>query len=388
MRDTTFALRVVLLSSFAVTACNSGGSSRTSLADASTYEIVSAFPKLTFTNPVDLQNAGDGSDRLFVVEQAGRILVFLNSDTTITSEIFLDIQSQVDDSASEEGLLGLAFDPDFSTNGHYFVYYTIGDSSRVSRFTVDSQDSNRTDMSSQQDIITVYQLAANHNGGQIAFGPDNLFYVGLGDGGLGNDPENNGQDRSTLPGSILRIDVSSLPYSIPPDNPYVNNTMGYREEIYAYGLRNPWRFSFDPVTGWLWCGDVGQNAREEIDLIEKGKNYGWKIMEGSICRPPTSGCSTAGLELPIWEYENPVVGRSVTGGYVYRGTTLPGLVGAYVYADFVAGTIWTLRYSGAGQPVNELFKDTSLNISSFGVDEADEIYICAFDGKIYTIRMK
>ena len=164
--------------------------------------------------------------------------------------------------------------------------------------------------------------------------------------------------------------------------------MGYREEVYAYGLRNPWRFSFDPVTGWLWCGDVGQNAREEIDLIEKGKNYGWKIMEGSICRPPTSGCSTAGLEPPIWEYENPVVGRSVTGGYVYRGTTLPGLVGAYLYADYVAGTIWTLRHSGLGQPLNELFKDTNLNISSFGVDEANEIYICAFDGKIYTIRMK
>ena len=388
MPHTTFALKVVLLSSFAITACNNGCGNGANPADGATYEIVSAFPNLTFSKPVDLQNAGDGSNRLFVVEQAGRILVFLNNDTTMTSEVFLDIQSQVDDSGTEEGLLGLAFDPDFSTNGHYLVYYTIGDSSRVSRFTVDSQDSNRTDMSSQQNIITVYQFAANHNGGQIAFGPDNLLYIGLGDGGSANDPNNNGQNRSTLLGSILRIDVSSLPYTIPPDNPYSNNTLGYREEIYAHGLRNPWRFSFDPVTGWLWCGDVGQNAWEEIDLIEKGKNYGWKIMEGSVCRPPTSGCSTGGLELPIWEYENPVVGRSVTGGYVYRGTTLPGLVGAYLYADFVAGAIWTLRYSGEGKPVNELFKDTNLNISSFGVDEANEIYICAFDGKIYTVQKK
>jgi glucose/arabinose dehydrogenase len=332
-----------------------------------------------------LQNAGDGSGRLFVVEQPGRILVFQNSDTTSDAEVFLDIRSQVVDAGAEQGLLGLAFHPSYAGNGHYFVYFSVTDSTKVARFTINPQNPNSTDAGTQRDVIAIHQFRANHNGGQIAFGPGDMLHIGVGDGGSANDPRNHGQDRTTLQGNILRINVSSLPYTIPVDNPFRANQMGYREEIWAYGLRNPWRFSFDPVTDRVWCGDVGQNAWEEIDVIKKGKNYGWRIMEASHCRPPTTGCDTDGLELPVWEYSHMGAGRSVTGGYVYRGSRLGGLVGAYIYADYVTGEVWALRYSGAGAPSNALLVDTNLNIASFGVDEAGELLICALDGRIYEL---
>ena len=210
---------------------SSGGGGGAAPPPAGSYKTVEAFPALTFTNPVDLQHAPDGTDRLFVVEQAGRILVFLNSDTTNTSDVFLDIRSQVDDVGTEKGLLGLAFHPDFANNGQYFVYYTITDSSRVSRFTVDSQNPDATDMTSQADVITIPQPYSNHNGGQLAFGPDGKLYIGLGDGGSGGDPQGNGQNRATLLGSILRIDVDALPYTIPPDNPFAGNTAGDEHEL-------------------------------------------------------------------------------------------------------------------------------------------------------------
>lgn len=376
----------LIVAAVMVGACSSSGGNGAAPLSMGTYEIVQAFPDLTFARPVDLQNAGDGTNRLFVVEQPGRILVFVNSDTTNTTDVFLDVQSQVDNSGDEEGLLGLAFHPDFANNGHYFVYYTIGGSSRVSRFTVDAQNPNATDMASQVDVITIAQPYENHNGGQIAFGPDGMLYIALGDGGSANDPQDNGQNRATLLGSILRIAVDTLPYSIPNDNPLAGNLLGYREEIWAYGLRNPWRFSFDPVTGWLWCADVGQGRYEEIDIIEGGKNYGWKIMEGAHCRPPTTGCATGGLELPIWEYEHGGGRVSVTGGYVYRGSRFTELVGAYFYADYLSGEIWMLSYDGTGTPVNELVQDATFRISSFGVDEAGELYICGLlDGKIHTL---
>ncbi len=352
------------------------------------FDAAVAFANLTFRQPLDLQDPGDGSNRLFVVEQRGTILVFENSDSAGAASVFLDISSIVT-FGGEQGLLGLAFHPQFASNGYYFVYYsTTGQlRTRLSRFQADAGNPDTTAAGSQVDVLDIDQPFANHNGGQISFGPDGFLYIAVGDGGSGNDPQDNGQTRTTLLGNILRIDVDTLPYGIPADNPFVGNNQGYREEIFAWGLRNPWRFSFDPPTQRLWVGDVGQNAREEIDLVEKGKNYGWNIMEGSICRPPTSGCDMTGLEPPVWEYSHPVMeGRSVTGGFVYRGSALPELVGAYVYADFQTGEIWALRYDGTRVTANTLLQDTDLSISSFGIDTAGELYFCALvDGRIYEL---
>lgn len=350
-----------------------------------------AFPNLSFTRPVDLQHAGDESNRIFVVEQAGIISVFENDKDVPSMEIFMDIRNQVSDSGNEEGLLGLAFHPNYTNNGFFYVYYSASNPRRsvISQFHVDSNDSNRADLSSELILMEVGQPFSNHNGGQIAFGPDGFFYISLGDGGSGNDPLDHGQDRRTLLGTILRIDVDNPSggqnYGIPSDNPFVGNNQGFHEEIYAYGLRNVWRFSFDFKTGWLWAADVGQSAREEINIIENGKNYGWKIMEGFICRPQTSGCNMSGLENPIWDFPRDQ-GRSVTGGFVYRGSGVPELLGRYIYGDFVTGRIWALNYDGANPAENTELMHTNLSISSFGIDENNELYICAFDGKIYRFK--
>ena len=301
--------------------------------------------------------------------------------------MFLDIKDRVL-SGGERGLLGLAFHPNFSSNGFFYVDYTAENPSRtvISRFSVSQANPNQGDNGSEQVILEVLQPFSNHNGGKIAFGPDGYLYVALGDGGSGGDPLGNGQNRSTLLGSILRIDVDTSSefgeYSVPSDNPFVGNTQGHREEIYAYGLRNPWKFSFDYVTGRLWAADVGQDRSEEINIIEKGRNYGWNIMEGSLCYSPSEDCNTTGLELPLWDYSHDL-GSAITGGFVYRGSNFPDLVGAYVYGDFISGRIWALEYDGTGDPVNTELIDTNLNIASFGVDEANELYICAFDDKIY-----
>ncbi len=354
------------------------------------YGVERAFPYLVFTNPVGVYNAGDGSNQLFVVEQAGTIKVFENNASVRSAATFLDISGRVR-SGGELGLLGLAFHPHFKDNGYFYVYYTADNPLRsvVSRFSVSHRSSAQADKSSEAVIVQIGQPFTNHKGGQIAFGPDGYLYIGLGDGGGEGDPLGNGQNRSTLLGSILRIDVSAasggLNYSIPHDNPFVGNTNGYREEIYAYGLRNPWRFSFDPITKRLWAGDVGQDRIEEIDIIENGKNYGWNIMEGSLCYSPSSGCNQTGLTLPIWEYDHSL-GDAVTGGFVYRGSALPDLVGAYVYGDYGSGRIWALRYNGTGVPINVELADTNLQIPSFGVDQRNELYICAFDGNIYHLH--
>jgi glucose/arabinose dehydrogenase len=233
--------------------------------------------------------------------------------------------------------------------------------------------------------LEIAQPFPNHKGGQIAFGSDGYLYIGMGDGGSGGDPLGNGQNRSTLLGKILRIDVNAPSagrnYDIPADNPFVDNTLGYREEIYAYGLRNPWRFSFDSATGKLWVGDVGQDWIEEIDVIEKGKNYGWNIMEGTLCYNPPSGCNETGLELPLYEY-NHTLGNAIIGGYIYHGSALPELAGDYVYGDYASGRIWAL----AANATNTLLVNSNLTISSFGVDENKELYVCAFDGKIYNLN--
>ena len=365
-------------------------SSPFSFSQGVSVELVQAFPGLRFTRPVDFQSPRDGSSRLFVVEQAGRILVFPNDPGVSTSKVFLDIRDRVNSQGNEEGLLGLAFHPGFAENKSFFVNYTAANPRRtvVSRFRVRSGDPDQADPASEEVIITIPQPYSNHNGGQIQFGPDGFLYIGMGDGGSGGDPQNNGQNRQTLLGAMLRIDVdrkaSGLNYAIPPGNPYVGNTEGWREEIFAYGLRNPWRFSFDPVTGVFWCADVGQNKIEEIDIIEKGKNYGWKIMEGNSCYG-NPGCDTTGLTLPIKDYTH-ALGRSITGGYVYRGAAVPELNGAYIYADFVSGRLWSLRYENGKVTEDEQLLNTPFNIPSFGVDENNELYILAFNGRIYRFK--
>jgi glucose/arabinose dehydrogenase len=354
------------------------------------FTIQDVFPGLKFKRPLELQKAGDGSGRVFVVEQGGQIYVIENKPL-IKAELFLDISNRIDNSGNEMGLLGLAFHPDFKKNGLFFVNYTNSTSTVISKFKTDPSNLNRADPSSEEIILTFAQPYSNHNGGQLAFGPnDGYLYIGVGDGGSGGDPHGNGQNCSTLLGKILRIDINKkdpgLNYSIPPDNPFVNNSQDKREEIYAYGLRNPWRFSFDPQSGRLWAADVGQDRVEEIDLIDKGKNYGWNIMEGSLCYNPSSGCHTSGLELPVYEYRHPL-GDAITGGYVYSGQKLPVLHGAYIYSDYGTGLIWGLWYEAGNKPQNFTLANTKLNISSFGIDENNELYMTAFDGKVYNLKL-
>lgn len=342
------------------------------------------FQGTTFNRPLFLGSASDGSGRLFVVEQAGLIYV-LSGPEADDKEVFLDIRNLIDDSGNEMGLLGLTFHPDYAQNGQFFVNYTDRRGTVIARFNTIA---GRGDPDSLDVILSFEQPFSNHNGGHIEFGPDGYLYIATGDGGSGGDPLGHAQNRQTYHGNILRIDVDKRgpqgSYAIPPDNPFVGNDEGFLEEIYAYGLRNPWRFSFDPLTGQLWAGDVGQNAVEEINIVEKGKNYGWNIMEGSQCYFPPTGCDSTGLELPVYEYLHPL-GRSITGGYVYRGSELPLLEGAYIYADFVSGLIWALWYQNAAVKANYTLASTDLRISSFGVDDQQELYFTAFDGKVYRL---
>ena len=340
-----------------------------------------AYPGLSFERPVALVFPDDGSRRGFVVEQAGRIIALGDGRE---AGVFLDIRDRVNDRGEEEGLLGLAFDPDFYSNGFFYVYYSADGPRRsvVSRFTAHPGE-DTADAGSERLILEVEQPYANHNGGQIVFGPDDMLYVGLGDGGSRGDPRGHGQNRGTLLGTILRLDVSTPDatggYAIPPDNPFVG-VEGARAEIWAYGLRNPWRFSFDWETGDLWAADVGQNSLEEVDLIERGLNYGWNIMEGDE-RFSRSG-DTRGLEPPVAVYGRDD-GCSVTGGYVYRGSRLPSLYGAYVYGDFCSGKIWALRHDGSRVTESMRIADTNIRIASFAEDGEGELYILDLEGEIY-----
>ena len=351
-------------------------------------ELEPAFPALEFDRMVFLTYAERESGRLFVVLQPGRIVVFENDPGVESARTFLDIRERVNDAGNEEGLLGLAFDPAFAENGHFYVYYTASRPRRsvVSRFSVSPDDHNRADPDSELVFLEVEQPYRNHNGGHIAFGPDGMLYVGLGDGGSGGDPRGNGQDTSTLLGSILRIDVSALDetgrYAVPPDNPFAGDAAA-RGEIWAYGLRNPWRFSFDRVTGDLWAADVGQNQYEEVDIIRPSLNYGWNVMEGAHCYRRES-CDSRGLEMPVAEYGRDG-GCSVTGGYVYRGRRQPTLYGAYLYADFCSGKIWALRHDGAAVTEQMQIADTGLSISSFGEDPSGEVYVLTFEGAIHRL---
>ena len=345
-----------------------------------------AFPALSLSRMVGMTYPPDGSDRLYVVLQPGRIVFFPNDREVDSAELFLDIRDRVNDRGEEEGLLGLAFDPQYADNGHLYVYYSASSPRRsvVSRFSVSAD--GRADPGSERVLLEVAQPFANHNGGQIAFGPDGYLYIALGDGGSRGDPQENGQDLGTLLGSILRIDVSTVDstgaYAVPSDNPFVGHS-GARPEIWAYGLRNPWRFSFDRATGDLWTADVGQNRFEEVDIIRPGLNYGWNIMEGVHCFKP-SECDRTGLEMPVAEYGRED-GCSVTGGYVYRGSSLPSLYGAYVYGDYCSGRIWALRHDGDEVTEHMQIVDSGLRIPSFAEDAAGELYVLSFDGTIYRL---
>lgn len=378
-----------LLLMLVFSSCNNDGGSDTIMDDdgesmeEAALGLVNAFPQLSFSQPLDLQSPDDGTNRIFVAEKGGRIRVFTNEPTVNEDTVFLDLSANLS-TVSEQGLLGLAFHPNYQSNGFFYVYYTpTAGLSQVSRFTV-SANAAIADAASELVLLEIPQPATNHNGGQIAFGPDGYLYIALGDGGGGGDPFENGQDRSTLLGSILRIDVDSqengLNYSIPTDNPFIGEP-NVREEIYAYGLRNPWRMSFDTQTGDLLTGDVGQNAIEEIDVVVSGGNYGWPIFEGTRCF--SGDCNDTGLIDPIFEYAQDNGDRSITGGFVYRGTTVPSLQGKYIYGDFVSGRIWALELDGT---LNELVEASRLNIASFGTDTSQELYVCAFDGSIYKFQ--
>jgi hypothetical protein len=352
-------------------------------ASSQSVQLVNAFPNLTFTKPLFLTHSNDGTDRIFVSQQDGLVKVFPNDSTVISATTFLNITSKLSSTGGEEGLLGLAFHPHYDTTGYFYVNYTAPNPRRtvVARYSVSAINPNLADPLSEFIIVEIIQPYSNHNGGMIAFGLDEYLYIGMGDGGSGNDPLNNGQDSTQLLGKILRIDVDDTTatqhYVIPPDNPFAGNTLGYREEIWVLGMRNPFRFSIDPVTSQLWAGDVGQVTREEVDLIERGKNFGWKIMEGSICRPGGGACDTTGLTLPIKDYGR-TLGTTITGGYIYRGYRRPDLVGAYIYGDFGSGRMWMLRYENGQLTADSLLINTPYAISSFGVDQDQELYICSY----------
>jgi len=346
--------------------------------------------------PLFVTGAGDDSGRLFVAEQGGTIRIW--QDGALLSEPFLDISDRVNDDAPERGLLGLAFDPAYPNNGRFFVNYTDADgATMVARFTVDANDPNRADPASERQTLRMEQPASNHNGGMVLFGPDGYLYIGTGDGGAANDKFGNGQNPETLLGKMLRIDVSNednQPYAIPPDNPWVGmdwNGVDVRDEIWAVGLRNPWRYSFDRATGDLWIADVGQRLHEEIDMIPAGTpgplNFGWPIMEGNHCFPENAACDPTGLVLPVLEYEHEGA-CSVTGGYVYRGQNFPGLDGVYFYSDYCSGDIWTLIPDGEGGWLNAMVLDTDMSVSSFGQDDAGELYVTDLgEGSVYRITL-
>ncbi len=349
--------------------------------DEISLSLVAAFQQLSFEQPLDLQAPDDRSNRIFVVEKKGKIKVFSNEVNVATSATFLDLSNTLS-TVSEQGLLGLAFHPNYDANGFFYVCYNSSENlSVISRFTVSSSDINIADASSELVLLEISQPFTNHNGGQIVFGPEGYLYIAMGDGGSGGDPLNHGQNTTSLLGSIIRIDVdaneSGFNYGIPLDNPFVN-TNDIRDEIYAYGFRNPWRMSFDSQTGNLWTGDVGQGKIEEIDIVTSGGNYGWKFFEGTDCF--SGDCNASGLIPPLFEYNHDNGDLSITGGYVYRGSVLTSLQGKYIYGDFASGRIWALEENGAN---NELLIESDLAIASFGTDANNELYVCAFDGKIY-----
>jgi len=389
-------------------------------------EFQQVYTNLQLDRLVWMSEAPDGSGRLFAVGQAGKILVFKKGSDGGDAKEFLNIEDRHPYFENEDGLMSIAFHPGFRTNGLFYIYYNQKNPadqnlkpqnypfrSVISEFKASTADPDKADMSSERVVLEVQQPFWNHKGGEVCFGPDGYLYLALGDGGLGGDPFGSGQSTSTLLAKMLRIDVNTratvgrgsnqhqLQYGFPPDNPFVNepnNESGARKEIFAYGLRNVWRYSFDRKTGDLWAGDVGQILWEEVDLIVKGGNYGWSVREGAHHYKP--GPEGAQYIEPVMEYPhnpglspesmfpNHAAGSCVTGGYVYRGKNFPALAGIYIYADFITGAVWGFRYDHDTHKVTEdgvLLKQKK-NISSFAEDSDGELYALTLDGKIYSIR--
>jgi len=330
--------------------------------------------------PVGIAHAGDS--RLFIVQQNGLIRVWQPPQLLDTP--FLDIRN-LTSSGFERGLLGMAFHPRYAENRRFFINYTdINGNTVIAQYLRSQNDPNRADPSSVRIILRVDQPFANHNGGQLQFGPDGYLYIGLGDGGSGGDPNNRAQNPADLLGKMLRIDVDSGdPYGIPPSNPFVNRN-GFRPEIWSLGLRNPWRYSFDRSFGDLWIADVGQGQWEEINFQPRasigGENYGWRRMEGTHCYNPPANCTDPALVPPVIEYDHSGGACSVTGGYVYRGTRSPALYGTYIYGDFCNGVIWGAKNDGSGRFVSTVLLDAPFQVSTFGEDVNGEIYVASYGG--------
>ncbi len=361
------------------------------LQDTSEFEFRRVFSGLDLREPIFLRSFPLDNGRFVSIERNGRILTWKKSDGSDVT-ILADLTNQIEsDISNEGGLLGFAFDPNFSINSYVYLSYTIPNAnlannliSVVARTTMNT---NSLTMSTNlEPVMTVIQPYRNHNGGMIEFGPDGYLYIGFGDGGSSGDPLGNSQNMNSLLGKILRIDVTSLPYQIPLDNPFAD-IAGVRSEIWASGIRNPWRFSFDRATDDLWMGDVGQGAFEEVDIVVKGGNYGWNIREAASCYEADE-CNAQGLTDPVWSYPRSE-GQSITGGYVYRGTQLPELQGSYVVGDFASGNIWKLKSDSKGKLQDELIIRSSFGLSSFAEDSEGEIYaLDYFSGSIHKLVAK
>jgi glucose/arabinose dehydrogenase len=348
-------------------------------------------------SPIGLESPNDGTNRLFVIEQGGTIRIIENG--SIMSAPFLDITSKIE-SGGEEGLLGLAFHPNFTMDGRFYVNYTHRVSSSrlesiIAEYKVSATNADLADANSERQLLVVPQQNdlsgqpfPNHKGGQLAFGPDDgLLYIGLGDGGGAGDPFGNGQNTNTRLGKILRIGVDPVngqPYTLPADNPFLN---GQAPEIFAFGLRNPWRFSFDRGgSRQLFVGDVGQSNWEEVDIVTRGGNYGWNIMEGDQCFNPSSGCPMVNLMLPITEYDHSMNRTAIIGGFVYRGVAFPNLVGTYIFGDLTSGEVWGLKQDNSGAWQRSLLLKHNLTVSSFGQDAAGELYLLDYgNGIVYRL---
>ncbi len=337
------------------------------------------LPNVNFDQMLGLQPIPGDESHALLLTKDGKVRRVSMTDDAEAPTNFLDISDRIiKNPGQEEGLLGLAYAPDYASSGTFYLYYSAGEPRRqvISRFAASN---GAGDAGTEHVLLQIMDPFPNHNGGSMAFGADGYLYLGEGDGGSAGDPNGNGQNTNALLGKILRIDVSTMDYTIPADNPFANG--GGKPEVYAYGLRNPWRFNFDRETGKLWVADVGQGDWEEIDEVVKGGNYGWNTMEGTHCYSPKSGCNTQRLTLPRTEYNHQDGSCSVTGGYVYRGKTMPELVGWYVYGDYCSGKIWAFEASSADSaPV--LLVDSDLRLTSFAQDNDGELYLVSFDKRI------
>ncbi len=348
------------------------------------------FRGTTFSAPVQMVPVPGDPQLFLVVEQRGR-LIAASEDPAVKNRTALDLRDRVRMKHSEEGLLSVTYPPDVAVDPHLYLYYTASAPRRSVLSRMDLAEDGSIDRTSEEILLEIPQPYGNHNGGVVLFGPDGMLYLSIGDGGSANDPHGHGQNGSTLLGTIIRIDVSSTdaPYAIPADNPFVGRE-GMRDEIWAYGLRNVWRMHFDSETGELWAGDVGQNAWEEIDIIHRGGNYGWRLREGKHDFR-ADGEPVGTLVEPVIEYPR-TAGQSVTGGFVYRGRSIPGLRGAYLFADYMTGRVWGARLREGGQPrVREVLKHQPIAVSSFAEGPDGELYLCGFKmpyartGKIYRL---